>query len=145
VLFGELEPFYVAPKVQVFRTARAAISVGTLALFFDDEIVGINYAVGTFGTPDHALTLGLGFGFSGDQFSNQPVAMIGGETRTSRRIKLVTENYFLPGEDGLLFSAGLRFIGDRFSTDLGIAGFVGGTSACCIPLINFSYAFGRGR
>jgi hypothetical protein len=63
VLFGELEPFYVAPKVQVFRTARAAISVGTLALFFDDEIVGINYAVGTFGTPDHALTLGLGFGF----------------------------------------------------------------------------------
>ena len=145
VLFGELEPFYVAPKVQVFRTARAAISVGTLALFFDDEIVDINYAVGTFGTPDHALTLGLGFGFSGDQFSNQPVAMIGGETRTSRRIKLVTENYFLPGEDGLLFSAGLRFIGDRFSTDLGIAGFVGGTSACCIPLINFSYAFGRGR
>ena len=145
VLFGALEPFYVAPKVQVFRTARAAISVGTLALFFDDEIVGINYAVGTFGTPDHALTLGLGFGFSGDQFSNQPVAMIGGETRTSRRIKLVTENYFLPGEDGLLFSAGLRFIGDRFSTDLGIAGFVGGTSACCIPLINFSYAFGRGR
>jgi len=145
VLFGELEPFYVAPEVQVFRTARAAISVGTLALFFDDEIVGINYAVGTFGTPDHALTLGLGFGFSGDQFSNQPVAMIGGETRTSRRIKLVTENYFLPGEDGLLFSAGLRFIGDRFSTDLGIAGFVGGTSACCIPLINFSYAFGRGR
>ena len=145
VLFGKLEPFYVAPKVQVFRTARAAISVGTLALFFDDEIVGINYAVGTFGTPDHALTLGLGFGFSGDQFSNQPVAMIGGETRTSRRIKLVTENYFLPGEDGLLFSAGLRFIGDRFSTDLGIAGFVGGTSACCIPLINFSYAFGRGR
>ena len=145
VLFGQLEPFYVAPKVQVFRTARAAISVGTLALFFDDEIVGINYAVGTFGTPDHALTLGLGFGFSGDQFSNQPVAMIGGETRTSRRIKLVTENYFLPGEDGLLFSAGLRFIGDRFSTDLGIAGFVGGTSACCIPLINFSYSFGRAR
>ena len=145
VLFGELEPFYVAPKVQVFPTARAAISVGTLALFFDDEIVGINYAVGTFGTPDHALTLGLGFGFSGDQFSNQPVAMIGVETRTGRRIKLVTENYFLPGEDGLLFSAGLRFIGDRFSTDLGIAGFVGGTSACCVPLINFSYSFGRAR
>ncbi len=146
VLFGELEPFYVAPKVQVFRTARAAISVGTLALFFDDEIVGINYGVGTFGTPDHALTLGLGFGFSGDEFSNQPVAMIGGETRTGRRIKLVTENYFLPGETGLIFSAGLRFIGERFSTDLGVGGFTGdGESFCSIPHINFSYALGRAR
>ncbi len=145
VLFGELEPFYVAPKVQLFSTARAAISVGTLALFFDDEIVGINYGVGTFGTPDHALTVGLGFGFSGEEFSNQPVAMIGGETRASRRIKLVTENYFLPGEDALLFSVGLRFIGERFSTDLGIAGFAGSDSGCCIPLINFSYAFGRSR
>ena len=146
VLFGELEPFYVAPKVQVARTRVADISVGTLAVFFDDEIVGITYGVGTFGTADHALTVGLGFGFSGDEFSNEPVAMIGGETRVSRRIKLVTENYVLPSEDGLLFSAGLRFIGERFSTDLGVAGFAGdGDSGCCIPLINFSYALGRAR
>ena len=146
VLFGRWEPFYVAPKVQVFSTARSAISVGTLAFFFDDEVGGINYGVGTFGTPDHALTVGLGFGFAGDQFYNQPVAMIGGETRTGRRFKLVTENYFLPGEDGLLFSFGFRFIGERFSADLGIAGFAGDTaSECCLPLLNFSYAFGRGR
>ena len=146
VLFGQLEPFYIAPKVQLLRTERANFSVGTLAFFFDDEIVGINYGVGTFGTPDKAVTLGLGFGFSGDEFSNQPVAMIGGELRTSRRIKLITENYFLPGETGLLFSAGLRFIGERFSTDLGIGGFAGdGSLGCCIPLINFSYTFGQAR
>ena len=71
--------------------------------------------------------------------------MIGGETRTGRRIKLITENYFLPGEDGLLFSVGLRFIGERFSTDLGVAGFVGGGGGgCCLPLIDFSYALGGG-
>lgn len=145
VLFGQFEPFYVAPKVQVLRTDGVAISVGTLAFFFDDEVVGINYAVGTFGTPDHALTLGLGFGFSGDEFSNQSVAMIGGETRVSRRIKLVTENYFLPGETYLVWSVGFRLIGERFSTDLGIAGFAGEDSGCCLPLITFSYAFGRGR
>jgi hypothetical protein len=146
VLFGEFEPFYVAPKVQLIRTPAAQVSVGMLAFFFDDESVGITYGVGTFGTPDHAVTLGLGFGFSGDDFSSQPVAMIGGETRTSRRIKLVTENYFLPGETGLIFSAGFRFIGERFSTDVGLAAWAGdGDSFCCVPIINFSYAFGRGR
>ena len=68
--------------------------------------------------------------------------MIGGETRVSRRIKLVTENYFLPGEIGLVWSVGFRLIGERFSTDLGIAGFAGEDSGCCLPLITFSYAFG---
>ena len=145
VLFGEFEPFYVAPKVQLIKTTAAEISVGTLVFFFDDENVGITYGVGTFGTPDKALTLGLGFGFSGDDYSSRPVAMIGGETRVSRRIKLVTENYFLPGETGLIFSGGFRFIGERFSTDVGLAGYAGnGDDGCCIPILNFSYAFGRG-
>ena len=88
----------------------------------------------------------LKVGFSGDDFSNQPVAMIGGEVRTSRRIKLISENYFLPGETGLVWSAGLRIIVERISTDLGLAGFIGdGETGCCVPIINFSYAFGRAR
>lgn len=146
VLFGELEPFYIAPKVQLIKTTTAEISVGTLMFFADDETVGIAYGVGTFGTVDHALTLGLGFGFSGDDFSSQPVAMVGGETRVSRRIKLMTENYFLPGETGLAFSGGFRFIGDRFSTDVSIAGLAGdGDVECCLPIFSFSYAFHRGR
>lgn len=146
VLTGEFEPFYVAPKLQLVRTANAELSVGTLAFFFHDENVGIAYGVGTFGNPDGALTLGLGFGYSGTDFSSQPVAMVGGETRVSRRVKLLTENYFLPGETGLVFSGGIRFVGDRLSTDVGMAGAAGdGDSACCVPLINFSYAFGRGR
>ena len=146
LLFSELQWFYVAPKVQLVRTPTAQLSVGTLLIFVEDERVGINYGVGTFGTPDNAVTVGLGFGFAGDDFSNQPVAMIGGEARVSRRIKLITENYFLPGETGLLFSGGLRIIGERFSTDLALAGFGGdGDFFCCFPLVNFSYAFGGGR
>jgi hypothetical protein len=146
VLLGEFEPFYIAPKVRLIRTAKAEIAVGTLVFFIDDDNVGIAYGVGTFGTPDNALTVGLGFGFSGDDFSSQPVAMIGGEARTSRRIKLVTENYFLPGETGLVFSGGLRFLGERFSADVGLAGYAGdGDSECCLPIVNFSYAFGRAR
>jgi hypothetical protein len=146
VLTGELEPFYIAPKLQLVRTPRAELSVGTLAFFFRDENVGIAYGVGTFGTPDDALTIGLGFGYSGADFSSQPVAMVGAETRVSRRVKLLTENYFLPGETGVVFSGGIRFVGDRLSTDVGMAGAAAdGDAGCCVPLINFSYAFGRGR
>ena len=147
VLFGRFEPFYIAPKVQLVRTRTAQVSVGMLAFFSgDDENLGVTYGVGTFGTPDHAVTLGLGFGFGGIDFEGQPVAIIGGETRASRRIKLVTENYFLPGETGLILSAGLRFIGERLSTDVGLAGFnADDDSFCCIPIVNFTYALGRSR
>ena len=142
---GEVEPFYLAPKLQVFRASKAEISVGTLVFFADDDQVGIVYGVGTFGTDDRAITAGVGFGFAGDEFSSEPVAMIGGETRVSRRIKLITENYFLPGETGVLFSGGIRILGQRFSTDLALGGFLGEDEGfCCFPLINFSYAFGGG-
>ena len=44
----------------------------------------------------------------------------------------------------MIFSGGCRFIGERFSTDVGLAGFGGDEdSFCCVPIINFSYAFGR--
>ena len=146
VLFGRFEPFYIAPKVQLFGSPTAGISLGTLLFLFDDKQVGIAYGVGTFGSADKAVRLGLGFGYSGDDVSGQPLAMIGGETRVSRRIKLITENYFLPGETGAVFSGGFRFIGERFSTDVGLAAASDeGDFACCVPMVNFSWAFGRGR
>lgn len=147
VLFGEFEPFYVAPKLQVVRRERFQLSLGTLAFFFQDENVGIAYGVGTFGDADDAFTAGVGFGYSGADFSSQPVGMIGAEARVSRRVKLLTENYFLPGETGFVFSGGLRFVGDRLSTDVGVAGGVGedGEGGCCLPMLNFAYSFGRGR
>lgn len=146
VMFGELEPFYVAPKLQLVNAARAQVSAGVLAFFFDDEVVGVTYGVGTFGTPDRALTAGVGFGFSGDDFESEPVGMVGGEVRVDRRVKLLTENYFLPSETGAALSGGIRFFGDRFAADVGVAAALGGNeSFCCLPLLNVSYAFGSGR
>ncbi len=150
LLLGEVQPFYVAPKLQLFRTERAAFSVGTLHFVlnedFDDTDVGIAYGVATLGTRDNAVTLGLGFGYAGSDFQSQPVAMIGGELRTSRRIKLLTENYFLPGETGAVFSAGVRFLGERLSADVGVGGAAGdGDVGCCVPLVNVSYVFGGRR
>jgi hypothetical protein len=149
ILFGALEPVYVAPKVQLLRQDRVEVSLGTIAVLVDGDAIGIAYGVSTFGSRDSALTLGVGFGFAGDDFSSEPVGMLGGELRLSGRVKLITENYVLPESVGVLYSAGLRLIGGSLSTDLGIGGLAtsvdddGGD--CCLPIINFSYAFGRGR
>jgi hypothetical protein len=144
VLFGQFDPFYVAPKLRVMHSGSAEVSIGTFALLVDGEGIGIAYGVGTFGSQDRAMTVGLGFGFAGSDFLSQPVAMIGGEVRANASVKLITENYFLPGETGAVISGGIRLIGERFSTDLGIMGFAGdGDTGCCLPVVNFSYAFGK--
>lgn len=145
VLFGEFEPFYITPKLQLIRTPQANVSVGTIHFFWSGTDIGIAYGVGTFGTSDNAVTVGAGFGYAGDDFSSQPVGMIGGETRISRRVKLISENYILPDDTGVVFSGGIRYLGGRFGADVAVAGYGGdGGGGCCLPLLNFSYAFGGG-
>lgn len=144
ILFGELEPFYLGPKFQILRRPEAQASIGTLTFFFDDEVVGVAYGVATFGDTERALSAGLGYFYSGGEVVNEPAVMLGGETRISRRIKLITENYVLPDAVGVVLSGGVRIIGDRFNTEVGAMGAIAdGDGGCCVPLINFSYAFGR--
>jgi hypothetical protein len=120
------------------------LTIAACAPLFDDTDVGLAYTVGTFGSRDNALTLGLGWGYAGSDFASKPVAMVGGELRTSRRAKLITENYFLPPETGVVLSGGFRFIGERFSADVGIGAATGDSdSFCCVPLVNVSYLFGN--
>jgi hypothetical protein len=142
--------FYLAPKYEVLRTPRASAAVGVLALFATEDVTwgsaGLLYGVGTFGTPDQALTVGATVPFTasdGDsEIGDDPVLMVGGEARMSRRTKFITENYFMPGESGALISGGVRFFGERLSADFGLgAGFGGDEGSCCLPLVNFVYSF----
>lgn len=145
IFFGELEPYYVGGKVQVVRTPSVKASIGTLAFGVDDDLAGIAFGVGTFGSEIAAFSAGIGFFYSGDDVANEPAFMIGGEARVSRRMKLITENYILPEAVGALFSGGFRLIGDRFSAEIGVFGGASGDGevGCCFPLINFNYTLGR--
>lgn len=143
---------YVAPKVRVLHTPRFDAAAGVLAFFMPEEFagsVGILYGVGTYGSRDHALTGGAGWGFvlgAGEsEISDRPVIMLGGETRVARAVKLVTENFFIPGETGTLLSGGVRLFGERISVDLGFAGFVESGSLHWFPAGNFVYNFGQRR
>jgi hypothetical protein len=140
---------YIAPKLQVVRSPRTMVSVGALAAFGTDDFAtaGLVYGVGTFGGDDRSVTVAAAVPFitEGDEgdIGEDPLIMLGGEMRTSRRIKLLTENYFLAGEDGAVLSGGFRIIGDRLTADFGIGGAIGGDGGgCCLPLVNFVYTFG---
>ncbi len=148
--------FYVAPKFTVAESKRAAYSVGALSFALTEEVstgtFGLLYGVGTWGNRDNAFTAGLGWGYAwgrdATDLSSAPVIVLGGETRVSRRVKLVTENWFYSGEGdgGGVLSGGVRFIGDRLSADLGLIGAVGtGDFGCCVPNVNFVWNFGRRR
>lgn len=144
--------WYLAPKYTVYQGPKASYAVGALGFFLPEDVVddgsfGVLYGAGTWGSTDRAITAGAGWGYfwaSGtSEVSNDPVIMIGGETRVSRRVKLITENWISTndGGDGVI-SGGVRFIGDRLSADLGIGGFTG-TGTCRLPLVSFVYKFGR--
>lgn len=148
--------WYAAPKYTVMEREKSAFAIGALGLLLPSDVdegsLGIVYGAGTWGSRDRAITAGAGWGYrwlsaDGAELANDPVIMIGGETRVSRRIKLITENWFFTsaGGDGLV-TGGVRFIGDRLSADLGLGGATGADgSGCCLPLVNFVWNFGRAK
>lgn len=146
------EVFYLAPKVRVLSLPRFQASTGVLA-FFDSGIdggsLGLLYGVGSAGDGDRSGTLGVGFPFvaSGDHSDfSEPIVLVGGEHRTGRITKVMTENYLFLHDSAVLVTAGMRIFGERFSGDIGIgAGFGSEESFCCLPLINVVYTFGRDR
>lgn len=139
--FGEGVPVvgYAAPKVQVVSRDRMQAAVGGLAFVSTDseESVGIAYGVMSFGrSSDASVSLGAGFGYAGSDLANTPVLMAGWERRTSRRVKLISENWIFPG-DGVILSLGTRFMGEHMSADLGFAMPMFGEGAILFPVVNF--------
>lgn len=130
---------YAAPKVRVLATESVQAAVGALAFFSSDadESVGILYAVTSLGrSSDASVSLGAGFGYVGSEMADTPVLMAGFETRTSRRTKVVSENWIFPS-DGVVLSIGPRFMGERMSADLGLAMPLLGEETIIFPLVNF--------
>lgn len=137
--------FYATPKIGVVSTPRVNVAVGVLALHAglgsddgdeSDANAGVLYTVGTFGGVNASVTGGIGFGYAGGSLSGNPALMIGGETRLSRRVGLVTENYYFSSiSDQALLSVGLRFFGEKLSTDFGLVVPTGAETA--IPFVGF--------
>lgn len=143
LLFGDFDrPVWVTPKIKLMETRSTAVSAGVMHFFnIDDASVGIAYGVVTQGSTDNAVTVGLGYSYArtDDDDAGSGVAMLGGERRVSRRIKLVTENYVFKG--GGFASGGLRFFGEKLSADFGIVVPLFEDETFAFPMINIVRRF----
>jgi hypothetical protein len=87
---------------------------------------GILYGEATYGNPNHNLSLGLGwpwFALDGEsEISKNPIIMLGGMTRVSNTVALVTENWIVPNPYGTFafISAGPRIMLPKVTFDLAL-------------------------
>jgi len=138
--------FYVAPKITPIHLDQFDLATGVLYILIPEESenAGIVYGVTTYGSEKASLTVGLGWGFLGSDFSNKPVAVLGGDLRLSGKTKLITENWLIPNSDVSLVSLGIRFFGENLAADFGLVYPAGADieGFPFLPWVGFAYNFG---
>lgn len=138
---------YFNPKVGLSQSESFNLATGAFLVrapadedFDGGGLAAIYYGVATTGTPDRHVTAGLGYGTADG--SGQAILMVGGESRVSRRISFITENWFF-GEQPLI-SYGFRLIGEKMTIDFAFINTIGdGAILPGFPYIDFVFSFGR--
>lgn len=145
--------FFITPKFSIpvaenFHTGVGAIYF--LIPWIDDDplSLGILYGVGTFGSRDKNLTLGLGYGFANGEFAQYPTFNLSGMLRIGKNWSLVSENWFLSTEDQVvdILSIGARLIRRSFSMDFAIvtnSDIISESLILGLPLIGIVLPFGN--
>lgn len=120
---------YAAIRAGQRFSSRLAASGGVLYSSIPGEFAaGLTFGVITVGEVDKSLTGGLGFGYtreSGGEFTfgKNPVFLLGGNIRLSNNLALVSENWFILGQNVSLntqpFTLALRFFGEQIAVDVG--------------------------
>jgi hypothetical protein len=135
--------YWLAPKLRVYHWGQDEVAVGALCFLMSgqSESAGMLYGVATRSSARFSVTAGVGYAYWEDEISDTPVLLWAGETRLSSRVTLLSENYFVLDE-GTMLSAGVRFIGQRLSADVGLAfPFFGQDALIFFPLVNFVWNF----
>lgn len=128
--FGQF--IYYRPKLAYQIARNVSLGGGLMGAFslplgyMDAFAANFLFGVGTFGSPDYSVTVGLAYGAIteigyGTEWMELPGIMLGGEFRVARGVSIVTENYYVPDiyEEAGLISYGLRFFGEQFSVNVG--------------------------
>ncbi len=125
---GEFQPIlFITPKVSYEVTEDFHAGAGLYYVNTPNIDLGtrngsglaIAYGIGTYGSKDHNLTGGLGWGFVQGQFEQKPIITVSGMTRISEKTALITENWFISNDNYYsVFSYGVRFFGDNLAVDL---------------------------
>ena len=142
--------FYLTPKLALVQTANAGLAIGALLAFVPglatssgSNSLGILYGVGTTGSRESNLSLGLGWGYVGGELADRPIVMLGGQSRLSRRLSAISENWFVPADGRFqgAVSYGLRFLAERLSVDLAFVNSTEDPLFPGVPWLGFAVKF----
>ena len=136
--------FYVMPKVGLVQSPKVNVALGGLIGMIpaaDDANGGVGYAVATLGPPESNLTLGGGYLFADGEVEDSPVLMVGFYHRLARRTAFISENYTTSESDGLVYSYGLRFFGEKLSVDFAFWNATGSDFYPGVPYVAFAKHF----
>jgi hypothetical protein len=134
---------YVTAKVGVVRSDNAAVALGGFYATVPDEAdaaLGTAYGVATFGSTDHAITFMGGYPFTTQEVAQEPLFMMGGETRIGRRTKVLGELWKFPETSEVPVVFGLRLFGDRLAVDFGFVYALGSSTEGwpLVPWVDFA-------
>lgn len=141
IVIPEAKTFYLTPKIGIVSKGDFHLAAGALVINVEDNTVGILYGVGTYGSDDANVTLGLGYGFANGDLAKKPMITLGFEKRLSRRIAFISENWLFPGLDEPFISYGLRFFGESIAVDLAFFNTVTDFNFPGFPYLDFVYNF----
>jgi hypothetical protein len=131
--------YWATARVGVIQRDTVAAAVGVLHFgTFSHQIGGVAYASATVGGADRAVTVTGGRVYS-SHGAGPATGMIGGNWRIGRRTRFVTENHIW--REGGLISAGIRYGGEKFSADFGLARPLF-TDYPFFPVLNFMWRLG---
>jgi hypothetical protein len=131
---------YVGPKFRFLHLKNFDFSAGFIYAHVTESDFGVTYGIASYGSSKASLTLGIGWGYVDEEFSDKPFILAGGEVQLSNSVKLITENWFVP--DGGIISFGIRFFGESLAADFSLATVTEETDGFpFIPWIGFAYNF----
>lgn len=143
---GTQQLLYFAPKVIFLNKEDISFAGGMLLTnlgISEWDINGLYYSVLTFGKRRISGTVGLGWGFTGNEVNENPIIMLGFEYQISNSSKLVSENWIFPNSDFHLLSFAFRFFGEKLAADFGLIHPLGAeiSGFPFIPWVGFAYNF----
>ena len=148
---GAPTPVWITPKFSI-PVSKDKFSLGGGALLGTVLIekntgFGIVYGIGTVGSKDKNVSLGLGYGFAASDWAESPMININVMLRTGARGYFISENYYIrtADADAALLSFGGRQIIKKAGLDYGLVIPLSSEmeSFIAIPWLGLTIPFGK--
>ena len=117
---GQEVLFFVGPKAEFTIADLLHAGTGILYGSYAGSGTGYTYGLVTYGSEEHNITAGAGWGFWDYKYPGRPVLTLSGMVRISRKLGFVTDNWWIPKDKNRknFFSYGIRIFWENACVDV---------------------------